>query len=48
MRRFRHHVRGQKFGNRKSRHPQQMPGSPRTIVIANNLDSHIFPRGNKR
>ncbi len=40
MRSARNSLRRQKFRNRKSAEPQQMPRSPRAIVIANNFDSH--------
>ncbi len=36
-------IRRQIFRYRESREPQQLPRSPRAIVVANNLDSHIFP-----
>ncbi len=35
-----HRIHRQKFRNRKSREPQQVPRGPRTIVIANDFDSH--------
>jgi hypothetical protein len=48
MRRLRDHFGRKKFRHRKARKPQQVPRRPRTIVIANNLDSHIFPREFKK
>ena len=35
-------VGGKEFRHRKTRDPQQMPSSPRAIVIANDFDSHGF------
>ena len=33
---------GKKFGYGEPSEPQQMPGSARTIVVANDFDSHVF------
>jgi hypothetical protein len=38
---------GKKFRHRKSRQSQQVPRSARAIVVANNLDSHLFLRKKK-
>jgi hypothetical protein len=42
VRRVSNRLNRQKLGNRKTRHPQQMPGRASAIVIANDFDSHGF------
>jgi hypothetical protein len=42
MRRLRNHAGRKKFAHRKARFTKRVPRSAGAVVIANNLDSHIF------